>query len=392
MHIHKTKKLIKAALYASVIACAAGAATGTYAWYSYQKDVDANMTGTTIKADKEIQVGLRSATEISGLESAHTGIIEKTSHKYSENDGTSFYVYWIKGNYLSEVLKTFQSKIHSADGLLNAITAGSYTSGMDEDVGAATPTDGKWHGFKKSPSYSRNERTWNGDVVKNYNDYFYLPLAFRAVSNEKDEGGNYKYLKDVEIYLSAFDTVDIDADADGDLAPAVRCKVDYPANGTDTSKNFIFNPTADNDANLEVGGILNLDHNDTYDYYNDPLHASRDYEIPYGEWAVGPVWKTTATGTTASPKTLDECTTFDANHKKDTYAIDFEQSQPAVCQTKKASAGINSTLQEAGIIKTSSYGNIGYVDLSIYLEGWDHSIINTTTGHTFAVDLTFSIN
>ena len=121
---NKVKKLIKAGLYAAIIACAAGAATGTYAWYSYQKDVDVDFVGTTIKADKEIQVGLRCDSRIDALEAEYDlGEIEwEENVKFNAGDSETFVIYWVRGNYLSEILKTFQSLIGSGQGALNAIT------------------------------------------------------------------------------------------------------------------------------------------------------------------------------------------------------------------------------------------------------------------------------
>ena len=78
------------------------------------------------------------------------------------------------------------------------------------------------------------------------------------------------------------------------------------------------------------------------------------------------------------------------------------RSHPCTCQTKAASAVIDSSYTEGkGIVKTAGDNKYGYVDLSIYLEGWDTNVVNnnsgindgkSTDGHTFAFDLEFSIN
>ena len=313
MHIHnKSKKLIKAGLYAAIIACAAGAATGTYAWYSYQKDVDVDFVGTTIKADKEIQVGLRSDSRISALENEYRlGEIELEENvKLNPSDSESYVIYWVRGNYLSEILKFFQREIGSAQGLLNAITAGHYEAGWAEDIGNDTDTlaPNTWNGFKNTPTNRKNDWKYK-DLVSSKKDYFYLPLVFRAISNNRQANGDPIYIENQEIFLTSFVTEDLDY-RDGnqvDLGHGVRCKVDYPAE-PDTSKNFIFDPNALSDDNLEVGGVLNLNFDRFYDSYNGK-------EIAYGEWETDPIIYASEKITVDEGIHYDACTTFYANHQ-----------------------------------------------------------------------------
>ena len=398
MHIRKTKKLIKASLYAAIIACAAGAATGTYAWYSYQKDVNVDLVGTTIKADKEIQVGLRSDSLIPEmLQEFRLGEVELEENvKYNEHDTNSFNIYWIRGNYLTDILSFFQEKINSAQGVLRAITAGEYATGSAEDKGNLNPAAGTWNGFKKTPSSKADEWKYGGLVGNNKNDFFYLPLVFRAISNEKDEYGNPIYLPNVEVFLSEFTTEDTDVEAGSpfDLSNAVRCKVDYPSH-PDTSDNFIFDPNASSNDRLPVGGLLNLNFDPFYDY--------DDYskkEVAYGEWD-GPVVYETDPVATDGTLQIEECTTFLANHKKGVYRLDQDNSHACECETLARSAAVNTSLQEGnGLTRTNTYNHYGYVDLSIYLEGWDQNIVNSvagnrelsTDGHRFSIELQFSIN
>ena len=398
MGIHKAKKLIKASLYAAIIACAAGAATGTYAWYSYQKDVAVDMAGTTIKADKEIQVGLRSDVLLQGLEDEYTlGEIEDPETVSFTDGGSTFYIYWVRGNYLTEILRTFHREINSAQGTLRAITAGAYTAGAEEDIGNENPAAGVWNGFKKTPSSKPSEHKYGGLVGNDKRDLFYLPLAFRALSNEKDANGDPVYLEDVEIFLSDFQSEDknVVQNSGLDLSDALRVKVDYPSHAT-TAQNYIFNPKAAADKNLEVGGPLNLNFDPYYDY-NDYTKE----EVAYGEWTNTVTYESEATST---PGTLqvDECTTFIANHKVGVKQISSD-SHAATCQTYSKNKAINPAKTEGAgknIAITDCYKNYGYVDLSIYLEGWDDNIVNSvagnrdlsTDGHAFSIQLEFSIN
>ena len=398
MRIHKGKKLIKAGLYAAIIGCAAGAATGTYAWYSYQKDVEVGMEGTTIKADKEIQVGLRSDSRIPALEQEYQlgEIVWEENVTVNPLDNKKYVIYWVRGNYLSEILKTFQTAIGSGQGYLGPITAGRYKSGWPEDIGNNTDTlaPNTWNGFKNTPTNRKSDWKYQS-LVSTKKDYFYLPLVFRAISNERQSNGDPIYLGDTEIFLSSFITEDLNhREGDQvDLANSVRCKVDYPA-AADTSKNFIFDPSAPSDYELKVGGPLNLNFDRFYDSYIGK-------EIAYGEWEAEPVYAASPTDTDEGIH-FDDCNTFNANHQVGIYPIDMSQSTPCKCETKARDFAVDSAYTAGkGITKTDATTKYAYVDLSIYLEGWDDNIVNdnyaidngkSTVGHSFSVDLEFSIN
>jgi hypothetical protein len=405
MHTQKLKKLIRAGLYAAIIGCAAGAATGTYAWYSYQKDVDVDFVGTTIKADKEIQVGLRSSSRISALDSAYQlGEIDCEENVSFGPGGSTFVIYWVRGNYLTEILKTFQNAIGSGQGTLNAITAGHYKAGWAEDIGNDTDSlaANTWNGFKNTPT-TKSEDWKYQDLVNNMKNYFYLPLAFRAISNERGSNGAPIYLDNTEIFLGSFVTEDLDYKATNevDLAHAVRCKVDYPAE-QNTAKNFIFDPNAADDYDLPVAGALNLNLDRYYDSYTRYPERKR-YEIPYGQWENNTVAYADDPIATDGILHGNACTTFRANHEKGVYPIDMTQSVPCTCETKAKSYAVDPSFTAGkGIVKTDAYKNYGYVDLSIYLEGWDTNIDNdsdgsldstkSTVGHTFSINLEFSIS
>jgi hypothetical protein len=394
MRIHKTSRLIKFGLYAAIIGCAAGAATGTLAWYSYQKDVRLSWTGTTIKADKEIQVGLRTSSPNLDFEELYQlGEIEpeyNVQFDPTNPNSPKFTIYWIKGTYVSDVLHSFQEMVvHSAVDKIKAITSGKYTAGSPESFGNTDPNYTGWTGFKEQPNNSYRSHEHGGFISKtNYSNYFYCPLVFRAISEEKDENGNAQYLPNEKIFLSEFITKDIDAEENDTIRvdKAIRCKVDYPSHN-DTSSNFIFDPNADTEVNLEVGGRLNLQDDIYYDY---EYYSKK--QIAYGQWEKLIYF----TDPVTDDPTLhyNQCTTFEANDFKGGIAIDTVQSEPSVCQTLAGSDIIEDQDEFEnghGIAITDSGNNYGYVDLSIYLEGWDHNVVNVTAGRTFQVDLQFSL-
>lgn len=425
--MHTTKKtnnnkLIKSVMSLAIIAGAAGAATGTYAWYSYQKDVSLEFTGTTIKADKEIQIGLRWKERLYKWEDPETkevkhyfdddytlGEIETEEGVRMNNSGDpeepTYWIYWIRGNYITDILKNFQGYIESAQEELHPITAGKYKTG---DINNGTEV-GSWTNFMKTPSHRQEEWVTTG-AVTDYADYFYLPLVFRVLENQPDEHGNPVYASAENIYLSKFNAVDVERKAlvdagvnsdptkeaqrqreiKADLAKAIRVKADYPSHAT-KAENFIFDPNTDTNKDLNVGGKLNLQPDIYYDFVD-----STKKQIPYGQFEGEYIYKETATAVEPSIR-YEDCSTFKANDLKYGYELDFSEgkTKPSVCQTTRSMVNPLHKDDAANgyypIAKTDAYKNIGYLDLSIYLEGWDENIVNYTAGRTFNVELEFSI-
>jgi hypothetical protein len=382
MRIHKTSRLIKFGLYAAIIGCAAGAATGTLAWYSYQKDVNLGLTGTTIKADKQIQVGLRTKTRVQAFEDLYAPLEQieiESDARFKSDDGQDkqFTIYWIKGNYIGEILHSFQELVvNSAVNKIKAITSGKYSP---------LAGNAEWTGFKHQPLNVSGKTVHGGLIDKeDYSNFFYCPLVFRAIPEERDAD----YLPNEKIFLTSFVTKDVDAEEDATITvdKGLRCKVDYPSH-PDNVDSFIFDPNADSAYNLPVGGKLNIADDIYYDY---------DYwtkkQIAYGEWETKTYFNTAVT---ADPTlSYSECDTFHANDLKGSIAIDMDHSTPSVCQTLgKTDIVVPEDEIDTGtpLAITDSFRNYGYVDLSIYLEGWDHNIINLTVGRTFSVDLGFHL-
>lgn len=454
MHTHMKKQLIKTALSIAIIAGAAGAATGTYAWYSYSKEVSTILRGTTIKADKEIQVGLRSTERLTSFENKYQlGEIEGYSAEEGfdnldtvEIGGVTNYIYWIRGNYLDQILKDFQIAIGSADARLKPITAGKYTAGMDENVGDDSDST-KWSGFKNTPTQYEGQRNYES-LVSDYHDYFYLPLVFRAkleaTTDVYGNGTNYDYGPETEIFLNTFDTSAELGAKGANLANAVRCKVDYPTfvdedtEELSTANNFIFDPNeTDDDYNLDVGGVLNLQQDNYYDYdlatkkqiaygeferiipgETDEDPTTYEYISDYddldnltGATGTDPVvsaWKTTATSYTAAQRaallTYEDCSTFEANNLEGGYELDYKSDsdtqkiRPCTCETKAKTAAVahydNSTKEyDTPIVVTDTTTDaLAFVDLSIYIEGWAADVVNDSSGCEFSVALEFAIN
>lgn len=352
------------------------AVTGDATYYAVFEGFGSPSDGLKIHNNSgEIEFGFRSETRLIQFESAidSSEIEIEENVKFNENDSTSFFVYWIKKTNLFYKYYLYASAIGCSSDTLRAITAGSYKSGCVEKIGQEDCGKDEWNGFKKLPTTKYGEHKYSGLLGNDKRDYIYLPLAFRVYATQTT------FSKTVSVIgIKQFST----ASSGLDLSGGIRCKVDYPSHET-TRNNFIFNPNSEENEELPVGGPLNLNFDLYYDY-----DYETNKEIPYGEWVDDTVIYSEEPTLSSPSLYLGECTSFIANHKKDVYQIDLEKSTPCTCSTKRKWAGMSKSHSD-GIILTDSYNGYGYVDLSIYLEGW--STGHTTDGCKFDIALEFDI-
>lgn len=383
------KRILRVALYTLILGGAVGTVTGTYAWYSYQKSASIDFTGTAISNTELIQIGLRADHRLNTPDDVRSELGNMNFEQFYHSDISlgqivgeeitlnqeSNYIYWIKGNYLQEILKNFAYSIGSGVDKLPAVTTGYFEEGMEWDLGNRSAVE-KWNGFKKTPINEQRDFK----EFASLKDYYYLPLAFRVYG-----GAEYKEaLPNRKIYLTKFDSTDITAvtsQTQRSLKKAIRCKADYPE-VVDHSKDFVFDPNSNQSYELKVGGGLNID----YDIYEDYDQTENGvYEKAYGQFDGDPQYVGPCQDDPVIP--YNNCTTFEANHKKGAYMV--SDANARTCQTRSNS--IVNPYQSGDAIITTNADAIGFLDLSIYLEGWDHGVIDQNLNHTFAVSLEFSI-
>ena len=350
----------------------AGAGVGTFAWFSYNQTASAEFSGTVIGVGNSVEIGIRSDERLLEYEEHYENdfdIQQMWMEEFEVSDTDTDYIYWVRSNYLKDVLAKYAELTSHATDQLTAITAGSYSEAAQAS----------WEGFRKTPTTDDHIDTGEADT----DDYFYLPLAFRVTDNSKDDQGETVYLDNQNIYLTAFSTTDNQAGANSpDLGKALRCKVDYPL-AADTG--FIFDPNNDQAVNLKVGGPLNLNH-DAYLDYDEASNKEVAYGYFDGDFVYGEA-------VTADP-TIEykDCNTFVANHKKGILPVDTTNAK--TCQTRNNSL-INPIMDDDDggqhLVTTGGDSKIALVDLTVFLEGWDENVIDQALSHSFEVSIEFSV-
>ena len=277
-----------------------------------------------------------------------------------------------------------------ASNYLIPVTSGSYQPGDSFSL-------------KKAPragsSDIKNNVPATDDLYANFQFVFRIPKG--ASSNITDYVGNREiWLTDAKARRSS--------SAEGDVFQSIRIYVDRLGSYT---SDFIFNPSASEAGATKVGGLLDLGRDRSYDYDSD-LN-----EIIYGEYdeSIAPSKRATNfhDGTSSeepidvNDSGLEGFNTFNSRHKEGVNYYTKEALSECGIKTaqyyslndikpdRNAVTGelSNPTGNVVSICKTDATDNyLGRVNMMVYLEGWDFSVIDNEVGHLFDLGLTFEIN
>ena len=231
--------------------------------------------------------------------------------------------------------------------------------------------------------------------------YATIPFVFRVIRSNTTEVNSYVenselWLTDVQVRASSND--------DGNIYKAIRMYIDR---NDEYEDDFILNPSATTPGSNVVGGLLDLTRDNYYDYDDD------NNEIIYGEYESIDGIISSYSGEDAiadingTGKTDDNFDTFTAKHRPGINYYDnynncvfktaeyecLESIKPFKDEitgdlTNRDNNHPTSVCRTKGL--TEHY--LGRVDFTIYLEGWDHSVIDEELEHYFDLGLTFEIN
>lgn len=355
--------------FASLISISlTGCTCGTFAWFTYATHADVYTHGISL-GNSNLQLGYVSNTRFEPyLLGKYPEIIEE-----EHPDNSETYIYWFAKDVKAEILQELlYLDGYSFDSLL-PVTTGHYPYNETEDYGFSlydVPLTGKAYVESQAASKSK---------------YVKLPLAFRSLS----EIDNNKYIPNNNIYLTKA-SVDPTYDdiRDNELEEAVRIyTLDKLRN-----ESHLINPRAKINGETDVGGVLNLNQDDYYDYIGE---VGEEREIFYGEFLneereyLKPSEEDTPPegSTTLIPK--EEATTFNANHKKDVRIADIEKASPLKA-TYESFFNFKNLLTPIAITGNRDDGlNYAYAEIDIFVEGWDKAVIDNKMGLKFNLDFEF---
>lgn len=350
--------------------------SSSLAWFAYSTKVTVQMTGTAVAKTDQLQIGLKTSISTfnentidrNGLEEVTTPSGTYTFAK----PGTGF---------IPSLLQEYLSTAGYASTTLTPVTSREYVEGSDIVL-------------NQSPE-AGNSRL--GLPALN-NQFVRIPFAFRVVRVDMLE----HYEPNQAIWIT--DAL-IETDyGEGIVQNAVRVHFDgskYDETNNVVDNKFIFNPSALTSGYTNVSGLLNLNNDDYYDLM--PGYADR--EMIYGDY----------TGTPMTLHTFDtdtdiddingtgnntNITTFSAKHKANSKGYTSLEGITSKRANYKSMNEIDPIENEQGmleggqILTITSDDEYGIAELvaTVYIEGWDHSVIDKEQNHGFTLKLTFQIN
>ena len=369
--IDNKKLSLRLGLLLGVTSVALFASTaGSLAWYAYSRSVKFSFVGTTVTKSTLLNIGIVDELNLF----TDDDLLEFELNRETDGDKTICFSKSKSGLSLKAIQKYLFNYNYAVSQLSPVTTK------------ARALDDQSQLDLYKSPEFSETQLLTPAKT----NDYAKIPFAFKIINEDAE------YVEGKSVWLT-----EVVCKAEYNIEKSIRVFVEG------TTQNFLFRPADENTGTGEtkVGGLLDLDGDGKYDY-----NRATYEEYLYGDFSQSPSLITTPypddeehdklediNGTNA-----DEASTFLAKHQPgSTYYDSFETTPPDVAQyykwgQVKPSIGANAQyyVGDTGIpLCTTTNGHkIGYATFTIFVEGWDHSVIDKAAGYSFNLGLKFEID
>lgn len=403
-------KFIIGILGLSSVVALVGSISGTLAWYAYSTRALVSYTGTSVQSTTQLQIGIKSDVPVDFT--TNSNLIDDVTFDedlyYDEvNDPGHahklyhYHYYFMKlgaGGMPAAIINDYLSTKGYATNVLEPLSSYGYQTGENINL--------------------RNRPTTNRpDVVPTTAEktkYSEIPFVFRVLASNTE---TLTYIEGHDIFISGAQAVAAPnlegSTAGNEIRNSIRLYIDR-SNGD----NYIFNPSSSTNGRDAVAGVLNLTGggagNQFYDFDNDPASPTFMQEYLYGdyEWKEGKNWENSLSGPASVNSGLVDInetgnetveTTFTSRHYKGVkYFEDLNScitphyanylGTSTVFPQKNAQTGQFES--NYAVCRTGNAANhyMGTFNMKIYLEGWDHSVVDSQLENKFYLGLTFEIN
>ena len=375
--MNKDKKITLGLIGGALLTVSAlvGSVAGSLAWYAYSRQVLFSYVGTSVQKSVLLNVGL--VDDDHYLSDAK---VEQYDLVRELHDGHS-------------IVFTHSSNGLETQAIIDYLTASPYATNMlfpvttrDRAIDATGALT-----LYKSPDYGETSITREAVA----SEYVKLPFAFK-IDDETSA-----HISNKSVWLT-----EAVVQASGEhINESVRVFVE------NSQRKFLMKPLDQSmtTGETKVGGLLDLDGDQTYDF--DKLHNNEYY---YGDYTGSLVNEPTEYGIPFDEADFENVnnvvppqgeslqpSTFYAKHNEHAKIVDryyltpkaaafetFGTVKPMVTENGVYYSG------ETGIplCSTESASGIGYCTMTIFIEGWDHSVVDKAAGYSFNLGLRFETN
>ena len=350
---------------------------GALAWYAYSRSVTFSFMGTSVAKSALLSVGLVDDSEyLTEAELNEFGLVREI-HDDHKIDFTSS-----KNGLSVDAIRRYLYKSPYAIDKLFPLTT------QERALNDETSIE-----LYKNPEYGETSLTVRADP----GEYVVLPFAFKILDEDSET------IPDKKVWLT-----EAVCQAEEGIHDALRIYVE----GTD--RNFLMRPAdaSTSSGYTNVGGVLDLDGDGTYDYnkstFDEYVYGQFDATVPHDTSAYG-IPKDVADLANVNGVTGDTTTpsTFLAKHneyaKVANFELDENESGAHPLRAEFETFGtVKPSVTENGeyyvgatgipLASTTSASKIGYTTLTIFIEGWDHSVVDKAAGYQFNLGLRFEID
>ena len=409
MKVSKISLLISS-ITTAVILSVVGSLTGTLAWYAYATRATLSFSGTSAHASEIVRIGIHDYNNYLFRDSE--AVTEFADDNSLELDSTRKIVWGKEGEGLTgDIISHYLKASPYAVNKLSPVS--TLRREIDDPI---TVEDTNTHEVT-TMLYRTPFATDPANHLAPKNYYIVIPLCFKIVGSEGTTLSNH------DIWLTGVSALDV-TEPPG-LRNAFRIYVEnqYAIEHHDDAEPdanvsypyFLINPTAAHyDATTHapitgetiVAGTLDLKGDGTYDF-----DFNTKKEVVYGDFDEDTLaYETERYVIPENPETnynLDDVNNTGKNVASTFLAKHAENVFVAKLNDMTLYSAKYDTLETIAPLENSSgyyYGgkpvahtdatddNIAYCELTIFLEGWDHAIINDVINAQFNLGLQFEVN
>ena len=388
------KKFIPVGIGLLTFAAFVGSVSGSLAWWAYSTRVAVSYQGTSVSTSEQLQIGLK--LDASVFDNSKIAQLEAYGLEEDEEVSTAEYRYVFAkagGGLSADVIKeylTIEGRYAVND--LAPISTRKYP---DNNALTGHPKDIRLY-----------ENIMAGNVVNTEpaetGKYVYLPFAFRILKLNAVSSSD-KYAGGRDIYLSKL-IAEASASSPGStVQKALRVHFN---NGTADDQFILCADTSlENDGETVVAGCLDLNSDGYYDsadgteiVYGDRTFTSPNTFVQDGE----PTYMSDLNDMGIEGEDLADMTnhsTFLAKHYNgntcynDYSGITMGTAQYKVLNQIKPDDSHNILTGGMPLCQTSESGDhIAELATTIWLEGWDHAVVDKAVSHQFNLGFQFQID
>lgn len=352
-----------------------GSTAGSLAWYIYSRSVRVEFIGTSIAKSALLSVGI--------IDNAPYKIKQSTIEKYKLSrepyDGNSIVFTSSSDGLDYHVIQEYLTSSGYAVDMLFPLTT------QDREISDDLT-------LYESPLHGETNIKRVDNIAK-ISHYVVLPLAFKMTD---PSGGNKA---NVDVWMTS---ASVKASGE-DIDKALRLFVE------NSQRKFLMNPSdkSTSAGSTKVGGLLDLNKDGLYDY--DKTDENKEYY--YGDMTDDSTitWANTEYGVPKESAQYDNVndvsdeteSTFYAKHAEEAHLANLTNVTPKVAKyetmgtVKPSYDGDNNYCEgDTGIriTTTNSTDKVGYVTFTIFIEGWDHAVVDKAANYSFTLSLAFETN